>query len=379
MNDQTPLIGNSRDDRLPSEAEIEQRIAEIESRQQKRQQVREQLEFGSVAEAWKMAVAASIPLADVPGLMEKYADNLYHQENKIQEQAESIKEALNQIHQSINEVDRAFQLEKWLTAFSQADTALENLDIEMLKISVNTLRQHESFSESQLGTSQTESIQEAPEWLHERLEELENDLRWLELRKSDQDFRNAQTDLRNWLNFVSNCDAGKSRLSLLHRQKMASLFLNYEGAEYPHEQRFSKIEEAIREGQSEQARVLIDRVEQELKDSKTRLTPIEMLGIKNQLWILKHHLSLYIEARHSLSQARDVIRGAQKHKTSASSDKLQGIYAVALSATLQRLKRDREAMPSFVMSCNLSGKELSHYLEQAIKALEMLAGGVQNG
>ena len=53
MNDRTILTENSRDDGLPSEAKIDERIAEINLRQQKRRQIIEHLESGSIAEAWK--------------------------------------------------------------------------------------------------------------------------------------------------------------------------------------------------------------------------------------------------------------------------------------------------------------------------------------
>ena len=379
MNDRTILTENSRDDGLPSEAKIDERIAEINLRQQKRRQIIEHLESGSIAEAWKTVVAAGIPLTDIPGLIEKYADNLRQQEVEIKKQSARIEEALTQVHQSIAEANSVFQLEKLLTVISQADFALEKLNIEQLRLSVDTIKQYRAFPEGQLGTITDNLIYETPEWLLTRLEELENDLTWLESRRHDQDFRNAQTDLRDWLEFVSNCNDGKSRLLLLRRQKMASLLTYYMGAEYPFEQRFLEIEELLLKGQPEQAQVQIDYMEQELDSSKTGLTPVEMLGIKNRILILKHYLSLYLEVRRSLSQAHNVFRAAKKPRGLSFPEGVRAMYAGELSSALQRLERDRQALPPFVKSCDLKGNKLSRHLDGAIKALENFDWGAKNG
>lgn len=379
MNDETIFAGNSRDDRLPSETEIEQRIAEIKLRQQKRQQITEQLESDLVIEALKTAVAAGISLADVPGLIEKYADNLRLQENDIQEQVKRIEAALHQIYQSIKEANRAFQLEKWLTIFSRADIALETLDIEMLRTSITAIKQLEPFSRSQLGISTNELVQEAPEWLYTRLEELESDLRWLESRIQEQDFQNEQLDLRDWLKFTSNCNKDKSRLALLRRQKMASLLLDFNGVEYPYEQRFLEIEALLLKGQSTEAQMLIDRMEQELDDEQIKLTPIEKLGIKNRLMHLNQHLFLYLEAQHSLSQAHFVYKAARKPEIASFPDVVQALYVEKLSSALQRLERDRQALPPFVKSCDLKGNKLGHHLDRAIEVLKKFDRGAKNG
>lgn len=160
MNDQTGLTRKLDEGALPSEAEIYQRVTEIEARRKQRTAIDRLVKDGKFDEAMKTVGQAGISLLDTPIFLEEFKSYTEKQQALFDRQIEQFREILDQAKESWTQTKTVIEHQELLAAFFRADATLDDLDIVKLETAIGELERLESSSLAKFRQAFQKSIME---------------------------------------------------------------------------------------------------------------------------------------------------------------------------------------------------------------------------